>query len=428
MKTIKLLADYGEHKSGATVALEDGEAGFIVKGKFGTEVVAPTGVGQKVNAATEAIIERLVAKVLGEVEKKATGSRPNLVVNPDNRIDDPTDGFKASHEFYKSVHVAGLGRGEDERLTFRRKANGASENVNADGGYTVPVQYATTIFNDIISQDSLMNQCFMVPMESNSMKMPAINYLKQGQFGVTAYWEGEGATIPTSKPPFRQPSLVLNKLTVLTPVTNELLEDGIAVESTINYLASEALTYKINDAIINGTGAGQPIGVVQHPSTIVRARTTANAVVTADIVGMQSQYLGDDNRAVWLISKADVNPQLLTLQDGAGRYLYFAPGTMGDNKGPSNLLGMRVRPLINCQPLGNQGDIILWDPKSYLFGYKSTGVQKAMSIHVYFATDEVAYRWTFRCDGRPWRDTTIQAAKSNNLLYSPAVELSTKLS
>ena len=92
------------------------------------------------------------------------------------------------------------------------------------------------------------------------MKLPALNYVKQGAFGVTAYWEGEAQTIPTSKPNYRQPQLTLNKLTVLTPVTSELLEDGIAIESTINFLASEAMTYMINDSIVNGTGAGQPVG------------------------------------------------------------------------------------------------------------------------------------------------------------------------
>lgn len=428
----KMSADFGDYKKDVTYPVEDGELALLTKGKLGIVVEAPADLESVLQKAREEVIDRLASKIAGKMEivgakSNRPGYAPSLVVKPDNVLEDPTDGFKTGADFYMAVHKAATTGHRDDRLLLRLKANGASENVNADGGYATPVQYATTIFNDVIAQDSLLNQCFTIPMESNSMKLPALNYTKQGSFGVTAYWEGEGAAIPPSKTPYRQPQLVLNKLTVLTPVTNELLEDGIAVEATINYLAGEALTYKINDAIINGTGAGQPVGVVGHPSTVAVARQTALSVTFNDVTGMDSAFNGDDNRAMWLISKVDVNPKLLQIQDPGGRALYFAPGTFGDVKGPANMLGNRIRPLINCQPVGNAGDIILWDPKSYVVGFKRTGIQKAMSIHVYFTTDEVAYRWTIRMDGRPWRDTTLQAAKSS-LAYGTAVTLATKLS
>lgn len=438
MKYLKLSADYGEHKSGATIQLEDAEAVFVVKDKKGAEVPAPDGVKTKMAELQEAALNRLVEQIGGGVlnfieaksgdKNKRPGYKPNITVHPDNVLEDPTDGFKSASEFYSCVRAASMNKGLDSRLELRAKAAGASENVNADGGYATPLEYATNIFNDIIAQDSLFNECQTIPMSSNSMKLPALNYTKQGSFGVTAYWEGEAATIPTSKPNYRQPNLTLNKLTVLTPVTSELLEDGIAIESTINFLASEAMTYMINDSIINGTGAGMPVGVVGHPSTVAIARTTALSVVRQDVISMDGAFIGNDMRAMWLISKGDVQPALLNIQDPAGRNLYFAPGTFGEVKGPANMLGNRVRPLINCQTIGTSGDIILWDPKNYVVGYKSSGVSKAMSIHLYFATDQVAYRWTFRMDGRPWRDTTLLAAKSNSLAYGTAITLTTKLS
>jgi HK97 family phage major capsid protein len=427
MKTIKFSKQYGEHAPDSTTALEDNVADFVIKGGFGVEHKPDEKVVQKAAELRDRLVKQLVDRIYGDVQFKATGKRPDLVVNPDNNLADPTDGFKSSGEFYIAVRKARTGE-RDERLTRRLKANGASENIDADGGYATPVQYATSIYNDIISQQSLFNSCFTIPMESNSMKLPALNYIQQGQFGVTAYWEGEGAQISTSKPAYRQPQLTLNKLTVLTPVTSELMEDGIAIESIINFLTAEAMTYKINDAIINGTGAGQPTGIVSHPSTVVVTRTAGLEVQTPDVIAMDSAFDGNQDRSVWLISKRDVNPQLLQLQDANGRYLYFAPGTMGDVKGPPNLLGTRVMPLINCQPLGNQGDIIKWDAKSYVIGYKSTGMARAMSIHIYFLTDEIAYRTTFRMDGRPWRDTTLSGAKSTSLKYSPCVVLNTNVS
>jgi HK97 family phage major capsid protein len=430
---VKFLKDYDAHKTGAVVQIDDAEAGVIIKTGFAEKAEAPAAVKTEAEELRKMLVKELAAEMAGEfkaaisVERDGKSRRPDsIVVHPDNALNDPTDGFKSMAEFAQVVRKGCQGD-VDARLARREKAAaGASENVNADGGYAVPDQYATTIFNDILSQDSLFNDCFTIPMISNNLKLPALNYTKQGSFGVTAYWEGEAAPIPMSKWNLRQPQLTLNKLTALTPVTSELLEDGIAVDSTINFLASQAITYSLNDAIINGTGAGQPTGVVGHGSTLNLTRTTSNVVVSADVIGMDSGFIGDENRAQWLISKADVNPQLLTIQDANGRYLYFAPGSFGDVKGPANMLGKRVRPLINCQPLGTSGDIILWDPKSYVIGYKASGVTKAMSIHLYFATDQVAYRWTMRVDGRPWRDVTLQSAKSNSLYYGTAVTLSTK--
>lgn len=439
MKWIKTLKDYDGHAAGEVYEQEDATADILVKTGTAQHAAEPPEVAAA-KATKDPSLTDFVKKTVGDAVDgikrefatafgaEVKGKRPIINVVRDNELDDPTDGFKRPADFYLAVRKACANQGIDKRIEMRMKANGASENVNADGGYAVPVEYATTIFNDIIAQDSLLNECQTIPMVSNAIKLPALNYTTQGAFGVTAYWEGEGVTIPTSKPAYRQPSLTLNKLTVLTPVTSELLEDGIAVESTINFLASEAMTYKINDAIINGTGAGQPTGVVGHGATVAIARNTALAVKFADVVAMEGAYFGNDDRATWLISKADVMPQLLQISDTGGRALYFAPGTFGDVKGAPNMLGKKVRPLINCQTLGTAGDIILWDPKYYVVGYKSTGVNKAMSIHLYFATDEVAYRWTFRMDGRPWRDTTLKAAKSNSLLYGTSITLTTKLS
>ena len=141
-------------------------------------------------------------------------------------------------------------------------------------------------------------------------------------------------------------------------------------------------------------------------------------------MGMESSFWAQNpNGGIWLISKVDVNPQLLTMQDPAGRYLYFAPGTFGNVQGPPVMLGKPVMPLMNCATLGSPGDIILFDPLSYVIGYKTVGVQKAMSIHLYFATDQVAYRWTVRVDGRPIRDTTLTAAKTSALGYSGCITL-----
>jgi HK97 family phage major capsid protein len=53
----------------------------------------------------------------------------------------------------------------------------------------------------------------------------------------------------------------LNKLFGLVPVTDELLADSPAISAYLTGLLGRSIKWKVNDAIINGTGAGQPLGI-----------------------------------------------------------------------------------------------------------------------------------------------------------------------
>jgi HK97 family phage major capsid protein len=432
MQWIKLLKPYDHHTAGEIISLDNAEAKALISTGHAETADAPEGAD---NADLKSLIEKsvddamdgLIRRLPTQSQKSpATDRRPRITVGQDNELLDPRDGFRGVGDFAHSVRRAFENHGMDPRLERRLKAAGASEGVNADGGYAVPVEFSNNVFNDILGEDSLFNRCFLIPMTSSSIKLPALNYTTQGNFGVTAYWTGEGATITTSKPAYRQPQLNLNKLAALVPVTSELLEDGIAIEPIITKLAAEAITFTLNDAIVNGDGSSKPTGIIGHASVVSVPKETgqaADTVVAENVVKMRSRFIGNPANAVFLIHR-DVEPQLLTMQDGAGRWLYFAPGSFAD-KPNGKLLGAEVQPLSNCQALGTVGDILYADMKQYAIGYKAAGPTQAMSLHLYFDTDQLAYRWTFRVDGRPWRDAPL-AAKNGTSTYSPFVTLATR--
>jgi HK97 family phage major capsid protein len=431
MQWIKLLKPYDRHAVGDVISLDESEARTLIKAQHAELAEAPdnadslelqTLVERSVDEAVESLIKRTATRTA----EKLADRRPRISVGQDNELLDPRDGFRGVGEFAGAVRRAFENHGIDQRLQRRLKATGASEGVNADGGYAVPIEFSQNVFNDILGEDSLFNRCFLIPMTSNSIKLPALNYTTQGSFGVSAYWTGEGAAITASKPAYRQPQLNLNKLAALVPVTSELLEDGIAIEPIITRLAADAITFTLNDAIINGDGSSKPVGIVGHASVVSVPKETGQAaatVVAENVVKMRSRYIGNPANALFLIHR-DVEPELLTMQDGAGRWLYFAPGTFADTPN-GKLLGAEVLPLSNCQALGTNGDILYADLKQYAIGYKAAGPTQAMSLHLYFNTDELAYRWTFRVDGRPWRDAPL-AAKHGSSTYSPLVTLATR--
>jgi HK97 family phage major capsid protein len=73
--------------------------------------------------------------------------------------------------------------------------------------------------------------------------------------------------------------------------------------------------------------------------------------------------------------------------------------------------------------LGTVGDIVLADMSQYAMIEKD--VQAASSIHVQFITDQVAYRFVFRADGRPKIAAPLTPYKGSGTL-SPFVTLATR--
>src|SRR5690606_12982921 len=73
--------------------------------------------------------------------------------------------------------------------------------------------------------------------------------------GLRGYRIGEGATITSSKPGFRELTLKLKKYAVVVYLTEELLSDsGVALEQYVARKAAEEFNFMVGDDIINGNG------------------------------------------------------------------------------------------------------------------------------------------------------------------------------
>jgi HK97 family phage major capsid protein len=326
-----------------------------------------------------------------------------------------------SGEYFTLIKRAAYGN-TDERLVkinkhLTKAAAGANETTNADGGYAVPVIYANKLWDDLVSDESLFGDVFSMTLTTgSSLKLPRDNNTAIGSYGVSATWlgaagttHGEAIQIPTSKPNLGQITLQLNDLGVLCPITSDLAEDNnVALEQYIMTLSGRTINWKVNDAIVNGNSgtptAGTPTGFVGHAGTVSADRGTANTntITYTNMVQMLSQFVGDPSKARWLYNRAAI-PQILNASDGAGRNLYYAPGTLGD-KPYGTLLGIRAQACDHMAALGSAADIALVDLSQY-FAITKGAPNMAMSIHLYFDTNQLAYRWIFRMDGQPVRQS-----------------------
>jgi HK97 family phage major capsid protein len=90
------------------------------------------------------------------------------------------------------------------------------------------------------------------------------------------------------------------------------------------------------------------------------------------------------------------------------------------NSPSGSLLG---RPVVETEfnpTLGDAGDILLADMSQYVMIDKD--VQAASSIHVQFLTDQVAFRFVYRCDGQPKMAAPLTPYKGTGTL-SPFVAI-----
>lgn len=351
--------------------------------------------------------------------RQRQASTPSRVFATPRQADTGKWGFRSFAEFTNAVLKSSAKGGSiDPRLVANAAPTSyGSEGVGADGGFAVPPDFRTTIMEKVMGEHSLLPLTDQQVSSGNSITFPADETTPwQSSGGIQAYWEAEGGLKQQSKPALVEKTVKLNKIIALVPMTDELLEDAPAMASYVNRKAPEKINFKLNDAILNGTGVGMPLGILKSPGTIVvpkEAGQAADSVLFANITKLWTSITPTARRnARWLMN-ADVEQQLMTMQfPGTGTAVpaYMPPG--GLSGAPyGTLLG---RPIIFCEAapaLGDQGDIVFGDLSAYLSGVKTGGIKNDVSIHLWFDYDLTAFRFVLRVGGQPWWNAPIDRAQ-----------------
>jgi len=331
--------------------------------------------------------------------------------------------FANLSEQLQAVMKAGMGQRVDPRL-YEIRATGLGEQVGADGGFLLQEDFSTSLLQDAMATGRLASMCREVTISSNanSMKLPGIDETSRASTrwgGLLGYWLDEAAEKTASKPKFRRIELNLNKLVVLVYATDELLSDATVLEQVIRQGAAQEIGFQLDDAIINGSGVGRPLGILNAGclvSQAIEAGQAADTVVFENIVKMWSRiFAGSQPNSVWLINQ-NVFPQLATmsLSVGTGGAPVWLPAGGASGSPYSSLMGRPVMPIEHCASIGDLGDII---PAVFGGGYilaTKGGVQSDMSIHVRFVYDESVFRFVVRVDGQPVRASALTPYKGGS--------------
>jgi len=373
-------------------------------------------------------LEERAQATINRVQKPADPDKPPVDpdTDPNNQNRTQKSEWASRGEFFQAVMRAGKPGGQVDPRLSTRAATGLSESIPSDGGFLVEPAMADEILSTVWTSGEILPRVNKVTLTGNKtgMKFNGIDETSRADGsragGILAYWAAEAAEKTASKPKFRQIQLDLNKLIGLCYATDELLGDAAALAQVIEKGFQAEFDFKIVDAIINGVGAGMPLGILNSGCIVSVSKESgqdADTIIYENINNMWSRMLASSRKnAVWVINQ-DCEPQLnsMSLAVGIGGVpVYMPPGGLNDSP-YSKLMGRPVIPIEQCATVGDTGDIMLCDFSKYRAIDKG-GPKGDVSIHVRFVYDESVFRFVYRFDGQPELGSEITPYKGTNTL------------
>jgi HK97 family phage major capsid protein len=301
-----------------------------------------------------------------------------------------------------------------------------TEGVPSDGGFLVPVEYSSQIHNVSLENELVMPRCFVQPMLTNEIKLPAMEIGDHSSNlfgGFTASYVAETGDISEANPKTRMMTLSAKKLTGLLRFSNELAQDIPGGEQQIVNICGKGLSYYRDRAFLKGSGVGEPLGILNADCVVSVDKKTgqkADTIQYGNLTQMMSRmYAGSFANSVWVCHQTCI-PQLLELSIAVGVGGSVIP-VMSESNGEFKILTRPVLFTEKTEPLGDVGDIMLVDFSQYVIGLR-TGMRFDMSPHIHFKTDELMARLIERHDGQPLWDEAL-TLEDGSTTVSPFITL-----
>lgn len=283
-----------------------------------------------------------------------------------------------------------------------------SESGGATGGYLVPPDIRYDLMKDVAEDALFRPRALVVPMASATcdLSLPDATTPQTAgtapEFGgVLLSFKPEAAARPETEPQWRRVQLKAWELTGYALASNNLLADGgRALEAVLRRLFARSIAFYEDYYFLRGSGAGQPMGLVNAPASKQVTRQTSSQFTLQDVYSMSGNLLPASwARAVWAVSvsvwqwllKLNTNAWQVNqpIAEGAGRPHFVLNGQAGfvTEKLPA---------------VGTQGDVALFDPSLYVIGDRGeTDIAVSRDEPTAFPKNQSVWRIVHRVDGQP---------------------------
>ena len=213
-------------------------------------------------------------------------------------------------------------RGGEGKLAYRM----LSTSSGSQGGYLRDVQNLAVA--DLVRDGHFLGEAGVQYVTGlvGDVTIPAVRQ------GITGHWldTNSGAAIIPSDPTLGQVSMTPHAATAYTQYTRQLALQADALESTLNITLREAVTSILEQAVLNGVGGVQPLGLAG--TTGVNAQS-GTSLAYAGLRAMRKNALlagAAERRLLWIGDPA--TQELLSGRErssNSGRYLWDDDGILG---------------------------------------------------------------------------------------------------
>jgi HK97 family phage major capsid protein len=356
--------------------------------------------------------------------------------------------FKAWGEFLEAVWMAGnpkIKTAPDPRLRYfkdkkeddttspmSKEKKDMAEAVGATGGFLVPVEQQTVLQSVSAEGAIVRSRATIIPMARRQVLLPVLDQtgavagVPHWFGGLKFYWAEEAGEKTESDAKFKQVNLTAHKLIGYTRASDELVGDSAIslaafLQGPLGFAGG--VQWMEDYSFLNGSGAGQPLGIIQAGATIAVPRQVQHSVTYIDLVNMFDQFL-PSTKGLWIISQSCLSA-LLTMQDPDGHYIWPTLFQGGASAGlPNTLMGMPYVVSEKLPRIGTEGDVLLVDLRYYLIGDRqATTIESTQFDRWQF--DQTSWRVVHRVDGQPWLSAPL-TYQDGTTEVSPFVMLSTK--
>lgn len=232
--------------------------------------------------------------------------------------------FSPAHDeimAYEKKHFRSLGEqlqaiarvetvGSDSRLT--RAPTGAGEVDPTGGGFLVQVGFVQELIESIYAGAVLAPLCDRRKTSKlGGTKIPAIDESSRGDGsragGSLAFWKSETDSISATFPRFRSIEFGPHTLIAVAVASRELMADVPMLDAHMRSVFKSELSFQLDRAILSGTGAGQPLGLLNSAAAIVVPKDTGQTPATipvTNVVNMLSRLPAPSRqRATWIVNE-----------------------------------------------------------------------------------------------------------------------------
>jgi len=339
--------------------------------------------------------------------------------------------WKSFGEFLAAVANVSIKGEIDPRLSsgMQGAASGLNATVPSEGGFLVRQDFSTMLLDKAMTESVLAPDCTPITIGDgfDGIELPYVDETSRATGsrwgGVQVFRRAEADTVTATKPKLGKLEIRLEDMMAVCYLTGRSVQDAAALESIVSAAYASEFAFKIDDEIINGTGAGQCLGLLVSPATVTQTKESgqsANTFVAGNVQQMFARLPGRNLKgAKWYINQ-EVWPQLFKMNQA--NMPIFLPGFNLASAPFGTLLGLPIAPNIEQLPgLTTKGDVLLADLRQYLL-IKKGGVDAQSSMHVRFLFDEMTYRFIQRINGAPaWKTAITPYKATSNTSISPFV-------